>query len=180
MSETQPQADPSPPKGQTSARGGRGRHHYEGGRNRGEEEGERRERKEGGGRKDREREEITLDTVIPDKPKKSELLKEPSEEEYEKKYEEILNQIEALHEKYHKYVKEMEDNKVKNKDKTQTSSLPLKEILKAKIEEKKRLNDEFRVGREMAEKLKNDMDNWVNIFLSYNYIYHFFIDYQNN
>ena len=180
MSEPQPQTDPAPPKGQTSARGSRGRHHYEGGRTKGEEEGERRERKDGG-RKEREREEITLDTVIPEKPKKAELLKEPSEDEYEKKYEEFTNQIETLHEKYHKYVKEMEDNKVKNKDKTQTSSMPLKEILKTKIEEKKRLNDEFRVGREMAEKLKNDMDNWVKIviFSLYLSILSFFLDKQN-
>ncbi len=160
----EPQQDSAtqPPKGKSSARGGRGRAHHEGGGRKREEEGEKREKKErreGGGR--REREEITLETVIPEKPKKSELLKEPNKEEYEKKYDEFTQKIDSLHKKFHNFIQEMKDNKLKNKDKTQANSTPLKEVLKTKLDEKKRLNEEFRVGKELAEKLKADLDSWV-------------------
>lgn len=49
--------------------------------------------------KDREREKITLETVIPEKPKKHEILKEPSEEEYHKQLNELDDKIDAVFDK---------------------------------------------------------------------------------
>ena len=49
--------------------------------------------------KEREREKITLETVIPEKPKKHEVLKEPSEDELNKHLKEIDEKIDAIYDK---------------------------------------------------------------------------------
>ena len=107
-------------KGQFSARGGRGG----GGRNQGvkyvkkgenagpEEEtkgeadpkehkekkawkGDRKPKEE----RTKEKEKITLETVIPEKPKKHDILKEPNEDEFHKQIDEIEDKIEAVYER---------------------------------------------------------------------------------
>jgi len=119
-------ASPDGKKGQFSARGGRGGRnqavkYVKKGEKDTEEEGkagehtEHKEHKEHKEYKDRkpwkgdnrrnkeekqkEREKITLDTVIPEKPKKHEILKEPSEEEFHKQLNEIEDKIDAVYDR---------------------------------------------------------------------------------
>lgn len=68
--------------------------------------------------KAKEFEVFTLETVVPEKPKKHDILKEPSEEEYNKKYEEISNKVDELHKKFHNYIEEVKSSSKQNKDKS--------------------------------------------------------------
>lgn len=61
-----------------------------------------------------EKKNITLETKIPEKPKKEELIKPMDEADYQKKYNEIAQQIDVLWQNFHK-VSSTVHNPVTNK-----------------------------------------------------------------
>lgn len=166
--ETEDQSKSKPSRGGFSARGGRGRGQvkYVQKREDGQNVEEFEENKEKSspkkkykeGRKPLEKETITLDTPVPEKPKKHDILKEPNDDEYNKKYTEITDKIDDLHKKFHKYVEEIRETKNSAINKNNSSKTPLKDLFVTKLAEKKRVNEEFKFVRDQVEKLKAEID----------------------
>jgi hypothetical protein len=100
----------------------------------------------------REKLEVTLETVIPDCPKKGHRLKEPSKEQYDLDVEKVNKQIEEIYaslKNYHTEIKET-SNQLKGKN----DQFPLRELSKVKKDERAAMNKEFTALKKESDTTK--------------------------
>eukprot|EP01017_Pseudomicrothorax_dubius_P004919 TRINITY_DN1111_c0_g3_i1.p1 TRINITY_DN1111_c0_g3~~TRINITY_DN1111_c0_g3_i1.p1 ORF type:complete len:550 (+),score=282.20 TRINITY_DN1111_c0_g3_i1:39-1688(+) len=107
----------------------------------------------------REKEVITLETEIPALPKKNEILKEPNDTELDDKLNALDRRITDLYNAKYNYVNQMREQSRENKHSKE--GLALRDVVSAKIEERKKISAEFRLLNEEHAKLKADFDNFT-------------------
>jgi len=108
--------------------------------------------------------EVTLETVIPPLPKKSERLKEPNEGDYWKEVQKMDDEINMLWDNYKNLRNEIKTAMVEKKGKNEHATI--REIFMKKIEEQKKIFEEFKAKKEELKEMKDSIEEIVFFFLS--------------
>jgi uncharacterized coiled-coil DUF342 family protein len=94
--------------------------------------------------------------VVPEVPKKADLLKKPTREDLDKKLDEVDKQIDKVHTTRKAFFEDIKKVQSGIKDKGDTSTV--RELRKAKASERKKINEEFKKIQEDHNAKKNEIE----------------------